>query len=389
MSGKDKNDVVFWLPNFPEIMDSFLVALIQKDKYNVKIFSLSPMPKEREKMYSDTKISQMCCIESWNEEIPLEEFFTRNMELYQNAIHVFGGFLGKVGECLKIYREKYKGRNAVILTEKPSILPHRNKFVNFFLTILKKLRMRQLYSNAYKKNASAICAVLVTGMKGVAQLKSYGVTESKLFDFMYSHLDEDVTQKTNKCGDIIKFVYVGRFNYQNRGLDNLMYAFDNVNAINWSLDLVGGYGEDSAEIIQWAEKTASVSYVGAWKSNEVIKNLQNYDVSVNPTKVDGWRVQINQAIMAGIATITTEEAISDELVVQAKCGKVVNAFNKNELLNAVNFALENPDIVNEWKENAFTYSSNITNERLADYFINIIEYVITNTGEKPKCPWIN
>ena len=248
-----------------------------------------------------------------------------------------------------------------------------------------------LYSRAYRKNRRSIAAVLVTGQKGVDQLASYGVDKSCLFPFMYSHLDEVLPAKSQAENEIVRFVYVGRFNFCNRGLDNLMYAFDRLNRKNWSLDLVGGYGEDADEIIRWAQSKENVRYLGSWRANEVIGNLQNYDISVNPTKVDGWRIQINQAILAGIATITTNEAISDELVKAADCGMVVNAFRKRELLRALSYALDNPDRVRFWKENATKFAPRISNEMVANYFIQVVDYIAHDkeSKERPVCPWQN
>ena len=168
-----------------------------------------------------------------------------------------------------------------------------------------------------------------------------------------------------------------------------MYAFDRLHGDDWSLDLVGGYGEDADEIIRWAQTKKNVRYLGAWNSDEVITKMQDYDVSVNPTKVDGWRIQINQAILAGIATITTNEAISDELVRAADCGLVVNAFRKKELLRAITAALDNPEQLRRWKENAVRFAPRISNEALADYFIQITDYITQDkeNKERPVCPW--
>ena len=102
-----------------------------------------------------------------------------------------------------------------------------------------------------------------------------------------------------------------------------------------------------------------------------------------------WRIQINQAILAGIATITTNEAISDELVRATDCGLVVNAFRKKELLRAITAALDNPEQLRRWKENAVRFAPRISNEALASYFIEITDYILQGkeSKERPVCPW--
>ena len=168
-----------------------------------------------------------------------------------------------------------------------------------------------------------------------------------------------------------------------------MYAFDKVKYTNWQLDLVGGYGEDSEEIIEWANSRERVSFIGSWQNNEVISRLADYDVCISPTRIDGWRIQVNQAIMAGIGTITTNEAISDELVVASRSGIVVNANKKRELKHAVESVLEHPETVSLWKKNARAYAHKITNPAFVDYFVRCIEYIFNDNKneEMPECPF--
>lgn len=389
MNSVEKHPLFFWLPNFPEVMESFLTTLVQSNRFDIKIFCLKKLPEERLSIYTESALSRLCEITYFDGEQELSAFFDRHFSGAEEGIHIFGGFLGSVGECLYRYQTVHGGKKAIVLTEKPSALPYQSKAANLLLRNLKRLRMFFLYSRAYRRNRRAIAAVLVTGQKGVNQLAAYGVDKARLFSFMYSHIDEELPAKKERTDKTVKFVYVGRFNFCNRGLDNLMYAFDRLHGDDWSLDLVGGYGEDADEIIRWAQTKKNVRYLGAWNSDEVITKMQDYDVSVNPTKVDGWRIQINQAILAGIATITTNEAISDELVRAADCGLVVNAFRKKELLRAITAALDNPEQLRRWKENAVRFAPRISNEALADYFIQITDYITQGkeNKERPVCPW--
>ena len=93
--------------------------------------------------------------------------------------------------------------------------------------------------------------------------------------------------------------------------------------------------------------------------------------------------------MAGIGTITTEQAISDELIKKSNSGLVVNAFREKELSKAVTYVLKNPSVVKAWKINAEKYKERISNERIAKYFIDVIDYSLNCDGRgKPICPWL-
>ena len=381
-----KKKLIVWLPNYPEVMYSFLLAFVKNIDASVKIVCFRGLLKEREGVYGEDELSRHAQFIYYNDEEDLDHFINAIIAENTGAIYFFGGFLGKVGKALQLYHQ-CGGDKAVIITEKPSVRPakHFNKIVRF----LKELKARHSYGNAYRAVADSIKAVLVTGEKGVRQLTAFGIPEEKLYNFMYTHIEEEVRPCKQEKSDEVRFIYVGRFNYLNRGMDNLIYTFNKLTQDNWTLDLVGGYGEDANEIIEWAKNKKNVHYAGAWESNQVINNLQNYDVCISPTRIDGWRIQVNQAIIAGIGTITTEEAISDELVKASGTGMVVDAFKKNELYKAVLSVIENPDIVNQWKENCTTYRDRISNEKIAKYVIEILEYVLSKDDrEKPRCPWL-
>ena len=382
----ENKKIVFVFPSYPDVMYSFLLSFAKRFEGEIEIFCLNPLLKEREGLFEEDELSKYAtvsfCPKDESKETVINETISRN----EDAVFVFGGFLGDVGHMLKLYNAK-TGKKGIVVTEKPSVQP--TKHFKRIIRLLKLIKTKFVYGKAYKESRDAIQAVLVTGEKGVKQLEGYGIPKDKLYNFMYTHIDEDIQRRRHQIEDQVKFVYVGRFNYLNRGMDSLMYAFSNLPYKNWSLDLVGGYGENADEIIKWAENTDNVSYIGSWKSNQVINNLQDYDVCVSPTRLDGWRIQVNQAIMAGIGTITTEEAISDELVKKSDTGAVVDAFNPKELRSVICDILENPKTVEKWKDNTEEYRECISNETIAEYFENIIKFAIEKKiDEKPRCPWL-
>lgn len=379
-------EIIFILPTYPEVMYSFLIAFSKVNRINIKIVCLKKLLEERRKIYAnDEEVKHIQFL--FKEDIEdfyafIDEFISKNID----EIFIFGGLLGEIGNILQLYNRK-GGKKAFIITEKPSIRPSR--YCKWIIRVLKTLKTKLLYGNAYRRVKGSIRAIMVTGEKGVKQLQSIGIPKEKLYNFMYTHIEENVIPKPPQKNDIIRFVYVGRFDFLNRGIDSLMYTFDKLQYQNWMLDLVGGYGENAKEVVAWANRKEKVSYIGSWPSNQVINNLQNYDVCISPTRIDGWRIQVNQAIMAGIATITTEEAISDELIKVSNCGLVVDAFKKDELYRAVSFVLANPAIIDEWKENTKKYKNRISNERVAEYVKDIIEYaLLENDKQKPRCPWL-
>ena len=382
----NRKKIVFWLPCYPDVMYSFIEELSRREENDLTVVCLSDLPEERREIYEQNTLGKMCRIVICSEEISLSENVKKIISDNIDAVHIFGGFLGRVGEVLNHYRD-FGYKKAIIITEKPSVVP--SKYFGGIIKALKKARSKRVYGKRYKSIKECVAAVFVTGKSGVEQLASYGVPRDKLYRFMYTHIDEDITLKELSVGNPVKFVYVGRFDYLNRGVDTLKYVFDNVKHENWCLDLVGGYGRDSEAIKKWASSRRGVSFIGSWKNNEVINKLADYDVCISPTRIDGWRIQVNQAIMAGIGTITTNEAVSDELVAASRSGAVVRANKKTQMKRAVEAVLDNPNIVIDWKKNARDYAHKITNQAFADYFLENLEYIFNKQKieGRPECPW--
>ena len=384
-----KQKIIFVFPSYPDVMYSFLLRYAEKSEAEISIIYFKKILKEREELYRGNELSKYVKLIHIAPD-DLKKVFAPLFEQNKDAFFVFGGFTGDVGRALKLYNSCL-GKKAIVITEKPSVRP--TKIFDRVIRLLKKCKTRFFYGKAYYDVKDAVRAVLVTGEKGVKQLKRCGIPEEKLFNFMYTHIDENVLPKEKKVSEKIKFVYVGRFNYLYRGIDSLMYSFDKLKRDDWSLDLVGGYGEDAEEIIDWANSRKNVRYIGSWESNKVISCLQDYDICISPTRIDGWRIQVNQAIVAGIGTITTEEAISDELIKESNTGIVVDAFDKKQLLKTINYVLDNKDIVSIWKHNTLKYRDCITNDRISSYFQDILEFCGIDSDrilkERPRCPWIN
>ena len=217
-----------------------------------------------------------------------------------------------------------------------------------------------------------------------------GWSESKMYPFMYNPVISISKSKRHESykDNIIKFLYVGRFYYKTKGIDTLMKASTLLKG-NWTLDLVGGYGKDCEKVIKWANGRSNVNYIGSWNSVDVCTNMRDYDVVVVPSKYDGWNLLPNEAIHAGIATIVTDQAVSDELIKTSNAGLVVPAANYEKMAQAMQTAIDRPDLVKIWKNNTLAYKERISSETVAQYIIDILDYHFYDVIIQPKCPWIN
>lgn len=302
---------------------------------------------------------------------------------YLEAIHIIAGFTTNVFKLIKPYISNQNAK-IVVFSELPT--NYGNKFLRFLQWINNNIK----YRYHFLKYNKYIDAFLPLGQKGVSAFRKYGWESSKLYPFMYNPVisSKSLIIETSEQ-NIVRFLYVGRFFHKTKGTDVLMKASMLLKGDNWKLDLVGGYGSDADEVIKWTEKQEKVSYIGTWPSDEVGQNMMNYDVIIVPSRYDGWNLLPNEAIAAGIGTIVTDKAVSDEMITASGAGEVVPASDVKALANAMQKVIDNPIMINDWKSKAVKYSPYISSEVVGEYFIDILDYAFSdNIKFRPKCPWI-
>lgn len=312
-----------------------------------------------------------------------DEYIKEIFEKYPDAVHIMNGFFSTIEKKIKTYITK--DTNVVVHTERPFVAKRGFSAKQMIKNLLLPIK----YKICYQKYKSKIDAVIVLGKLGKELFESYGWNKKKVFSFMYCPVLRKTEESVNTGSlDYVKMLYVGRFNYSTRGIDILMEACKNLPETNWTLDMVGGYGDNAEEIIAWANNHNNVSFLGTWPSDDVGKNMQKYDVYVLATKADGWNAQLNEALNAGLGVICTDEAVSDEMVTSSGAGIVVRAADAKALHKALEAAINNPQLVKEWKEKARAYRGRIAGDVVGDYFIDILDYTFYNKKEKPQCPWL-
>ena len=300
------------------------------------------------------------------------------------AINVFNGIRENNQPILEYLIKKCK-----VLGERPlvGVLGERpNMIGNKLEKALRSFGYYILYHNLAKKYNKYICVFLAMGKIGVNIYVKYGFSKEKMYRYMYCPKLPQIEEKPVLGEPKIRFLYIGRFNYSAKGLDILMNAFDKLEHDNWSLDLIGGYGDKKDEVIDWCNTHGNVNFVGSWNNEEVCIKMRDYDVCVVPSRYDGWNLTPNQAIRSGIGTVITTEAGSDELIASSSAGIVVEP-KVNSLYHALENIVSHPQLCQKWKIKARQYRDKISEETVGNYFAQIIKYTFIGDIEKPSCPW--
>lgn len=302
--------------------------------------------------------------------------------LNEDTVNIFSGVRGGHRIFLDKLRAKHNSR-CVVVMESTSLYGSKLDIA------LKSIAYPIVYGWYYKKYKSVIKGLFTMGEDAVKQYFSYGW--KNIFDFMYlpklKKVDKIISPKSGKIREM-RMLYIGRFDFPTKGLHILMDAVDQIQtSASWHMDMVGGYGDQKDEVLNWCKEREHVSFIGSWDSGSVVENMANYDFCIVPSLYDGWNLTPLQALYAGVGCIVTNRAGSQELVQNSGAGAVIIANDSNVLSKTICRAVENHDLVEQWKTNAKKYVDRVSVENVGDYFLQGLKYCYGEIEKRPECPW--
>lgn len=375
-----KDNIYFWFDSPPKVGKGAFNYVANHWPCRVSFIFNNDFRAERKVAgWNDGEFGKANVISLFNESDPenvVRDIFNND----SSAIHIVNGLTTHVMRRVSPYLPQLK-KKIFVLSERP---------VQMGRVIEKMIRISFFYfkySLLYYSYDKYMAAFLPLGKMGVDTFSRYGWNKEKMYPFMYNPMLPILEPNSNiKVKENLRFLYIGRFYYKTKGVDVLMKATRFLKG-NWSLDMVGGYGKNSEEVIEWASKAPNVQFKGTWDSNTIIQKMRNYDVVCVPTRYDGWNLLINESIYAGIGIITSDEAVSHELIAKSHSGKIVKAGDARAFSQAMQYAIDNHDVVEQWKQNAFESVHLISCETVGRYLYDIINYETYHEGCKPVCPW--
>lgn len=158
-----------------------------------------------------------------------------------------------------------------------------------------------------------------------------------------------------------------------KGVDFVLKAAEalpNVDFIFYG-KIVDGFKED---FLNNVESLPNVSYCGVFKgtSEEVYAELSQYDVLLLPTRWEAEGVPgiLVEGKIAGLAEIVTDHNYNAEIVENGQDGIVLKNNTVEELIEAVLYVQENPDVLKKMKLNS--------RKSAEKYYIENYSHIISN-----------
>ncbi len=370
--------VVIWM-NIPSHHQSdFFRALDAIEKLDLQIRYFERVPKVRKEL-------------GWNdfEDLPMNQRFVNSdnvrdalisIDDWQSSIHIVPGFSSLfLRELLTILINNkvkwihWSERSGKALT----------KLLNYNYRFIKFIKPLYFYVKGYKKYANKInthgLGAFAISKLAKEDFISWGVKTKKIKILNYAL--GPLNTSTNKIDDEgLIFLYLGALT-EHKGIEVLIKSFSNLNSKNSSarLILIGKDYSNGAYLKLVKERSLSdrIEFLGTINNNDINAYLSKSSVFILPTLFDGWGAVLNEAASLSKPLISTNECgAAYHLIRSNENGFRIKANSVIELEKAMQFYIDNPEVINKHGRISYDIFLKNTPERNAKLFMNNINELL-------------
>jgi glycosyltransferase involved in cell wall biosynthesis len=262
------------------------------------------------------------------------------------STHIFGGPFDSFLISFALFLSTFMGLKTYILTEpylsiSSDLLSDKNKFTNWVVSKIRPMKYKILWTLLKNK----IDGVFAISSSAIKQLKDIGIMPKKIFPFAYFIPPLNSLPENNSLidslssNDILRIVFIGNV-IHTKGIDIAINAVNEINSLSKkvTLDVFGPYSKKNK--YAWS---STVRYQGLIPFGKAQHKIQNYDLLILPSRYDGWGVVINEAILAKVPVICSNQAGASSLVKKWGCGYCYESSNVIELKQHIENIHSNKD----------------------------------------------
>jgi glycosyltransferase involved in cell wall biosynthesis len=242
------------------------------------------------------------------------------------------------------------------------------------------------YTTEQFKRGAHYNFVLAMGEMGVRWFRSCGYPAAKVFPFAYV-TEPAPLHPASGSGDKLALLYVGQFIVR-KGLDLLLRAFAALPAGPVELRILGD-GPEKPRLQQLAlelEITDRVVWLAQTDATGVQKEMAQANVTLLPSRHDGWGAVVNESIMIGTPVICSTACGAAELIRQSWLGTVFRSGQVADLTKALQDWTERGQRSEAERERTRIWARCISGDSVAHYFAAIMSHVYAGAA-RPEAPW--
>jgi len=360
---------------------------------------LSKLPDVKLLVYAERKEDPIRKEQGWKEcdwslidinLIPTSKyrFIIKTLKDKKNCINIFGGPFDSLIISFALFLSIFMSIKSYVLTEPyipitSNLLKNKSKFRNWLSNKIRPLKYRMLWT-FLKKRTHGVFAISVTA---IHQLIKFGVSPKKILPFGYfiprSKSLQGLTPLDNNTSSIntLRIIFVGSL-IHTKGIDIAINTITKINSskVKVILDVFGPY--DKKNSYAWS---SSIHYKGVIPFGEAQYKISKYDLLILPSRYDGWGVVVNEALLANVPVICSDQAGVSTLVKKWGCGICYDSLNEAELKKHIEDICSNKEVMlNNFRENLQKAIEVITPKMGAKFILSSIE---TRGSNNEKNSW--
>lgn len=302
-------------------------------------------------------------------------FIGKILKNKRNCVHIFAGPFDSLWITLGLFFSLFINNRTYVLTEPYSpigaeLLDNGNILKSWLLKKMRPMKYKILWGLIRRK----IEGVFAISPLAIKQLVSFKVDYNKILPYAYfvpsveSYSASDVNKHAKNSDENLKFIFVGSLNYR-KGLDIAIEALDYINNPKIILDIFGPGNVKNA-----FSKSSNVNYKGTIPFGLSQSKISEYDLLILPSRFDGWGVVVNEALLAGVPVICSNQVGASALIKKWNCGLTFDCSNIEGLIRQIESIFADKDkIIGRFHENILHVRESISPKCGAEYITSSIQ----------------
>ena len=382
--------VVSWHPVLTDHQSYTLDALQQKGDWALKVYVADLVHVERQAQgwvnrHASTLSPELIPKKRWI------KFAIQRLRAHRDAVHLFGSPFEQTKLIVVLMLAVALGLRVYLISEPYSpiavgYLSDKRQYLNWLKAKLRPL-LYGIYGVLLRHRIDGVFAI---SCRAIAQYQRIGIAREKIFPFGYfvpyqesACAVSSPAACSGKTG--FKIVFIGNL-IARKGLDILIEAVSKLNNNGLSLSLdVYGPGDPN----QFSFDQPAVRYCGLIPFGNSQAVISEYDILVLPSRYDGWGVVVNEALMAGVPVICSNQVGASAVIEKWQCGSIFASEDLSDLASRLEDLLMHPETLNNMHLAASEAGASLDPKVASQYMIDIIRQGSVDAGRQKKyeCPW--
>lgn len=230
--------------------------------------------------------------------------------------------------------------------------------------------------------------VLAIGRHAGKWYQKCGFRPERLFPFCYSVEKPGPAANGRTLSNQVILTFVGQLIPRKR-LDLLLRALAAVRSTDWVLRIIGDGSERLAleNLAVDLNLRPKITFTGALDNSAVRKELANADLVVLPSRWDGWGAVVNEALMSGTPVACSSYCGAADLISNGMNGHIFENGSAESLVATLERWIVKGPLSASCRADIMKWSKCIEGAAIARYFVQIMQFLDREDGERPTPPW--